>query len=158
MAEENIDFRVGDLVRVTYDGDGSGSGEGYFFRVGDVGRLLRIDTDGTLLVNFAVPENPGNVRDDGRWFADRSAMELGRHAPYTVLLLRPDYMADSFGSDTFMTHVVAEGAVEALRLAREEVIKCDHEDVAEFHEYHDPTDYVCLLLIAGHHNDINPEA
>jgi len=76
---------------------------------------------------------------------------------YTVLLLRPDYMADSYGSDTFMTSVEAKDPVEALHLAREEVIECDHEDVDEFHEHHEPEDYLCLLLIEGQHEDINPE-
>ena len=44
---------------------------------------------------------------------------------YTVLLLRPDYIADEFGKDTYLAHVVANGAAEAQKLAQAEAWDSD---------------------------------
>lgn len=154
----NHDFKVGDLVKVVPSTQPDGSDKGHYFRVGDIGKVHSIHSG--LQINFDIPQNPGVVTRDGDgeavWWVEPEALRKVSNS-YTVLLLRPDYMADSFGQDTFMTSVEAKGPVEALELARAEVIDCDHEDVDEFHKYHDPADYLCLLLIEGQHNDINPE-
>lgn len=65
--------------------------------------------------------------------------------PFTVLLLRPDYEADEFGQDTYLTYVFADGAQEAVTKAREEVRAQDQ----------DPFDYHCLFCTTGHHLNLD---
>jgi len=65
---------------------------------------------------------------------------------YTVLLQRPDWT----DCETYMTCVPAANPVEALAAARAE---CSNADGGCY----DPTEYLCLVLIAGEHNDLNPE-
>jgi hypothetical protein len=76
--------------------------------------------------------------------------------PYTVLLLRPDYIADEFGKDTYMARVGAESVEQAQRAAqleakREDDRYCTPEEVELGG---DPDDYAVLMVIEGHHNDI----
>jgi hypothetical protein len=66
---------------------------------------------------------------------------------YTVLLLRPDYMADEFGKDTYMAYVSAKSVAEAQEAAQHEAYKAD--DCCGGWE-----DYAVLLVIAGNHRDI----
>jgi hypothetical protein len=73
---------------------------------------------------------------------------------YTVLLLRPDHIADEFGKDTYLTQVDADTPTEALTLARREVAQIDGVD---FERESDLNDYACLLIVAGTHDDLNPE-
>lgn len=63
---------------------------------------------------------------------------------WTVLLLRPDYLAEIFGHDTFRAFVEAETPAEALAAARNEVIVADQNPGWA-------ADYYCLLCIRGHH-------
>ena len=72
---------------------------------------------------------------------------------YTVLLLRPDYMADEFGKDTYLAHVSANGAQEAQCKAQAEVISVDYE--GEPDDGVDPTDYHVLFVASGHHEDLS---
>lgn len=71
-------------------------------------------------------------------------------AAYSVLLARPDYLANDT-TDTYFTTVwgaTVEAAVEAARLeaaTADELEECDLDD------------YAVLLVIAGAHQDINPE-
>lgn len=71
-------------------------------------------------------------------------------AAYSVLLARPDYLANDT-TDTYFTTVwgaTVEAAVEAARLeaaTADELEECDL------------TDYAVLLVIKGDHQDINPE-
>jgi hypothetical protein len=65
---------------------------------------------------------------------------------YTVLLQRPDWT----DCETYMTCVPAANPVEALASARAEVC-------SSYGTEYNPLDYLCLLLIAGEHNDLNPE-
>ena len=62
--------------------------------------------------------------------------------PYTVLLLRPDYVANTFGHDTFCVHTVAASTVAALTAARAAACETDEQDV--------PEDYYCLFCTDGH--------
>ena len=66
---------------------------------------------------------------------------------YTVLLLRPDYVSD----ETLLSHVTALTPRLAIEVARARACIADnvHPD--------DGNDYACLLVIAGIHDDINPE-
>jgi hypothetical protein len=67
---------------------------------------------------------------------------------YTVLLLRPDYVADTFGQDTFCAHVEGDTAEAALAAARAEACEADGQD--------DPEDYYCLFCTDGHVADHTP--
>ena len=71
--------------------------------------------------------------------------------PYTVLLLRPDYIAKPYGQDTYMAHVEAENPANAIETAQIEVWKEDHGDDAG----ESWTDYNVLLIIEGHHQDVS---
>ena len=71
---------------------------------------------------------------------------------YTVLLLRPDYVADGFGEDTYLAHVRAETPEEAITLAQQEVAKLDDIDDGE------AADYYPLITTQGWHGDLTPEA
>jgi hypothetical protein len=70
---------------------------------------------------------------------------------FTVLLLRPDYIADQYGEDSLLCWVSADSPADALQKARAEAIKIDEAPDA------DPDDYACLLIVAGTHEDLNPE-
>ena len=80
--------------------------------------------------------------------------------PYTVLLLRPDYIADNYGEDTYMDHVNAESVEQAQKLAQERAWAFDFPPAAdmgdEFEGIGDVSfeDYAVLMVIEGHHNDI----
>lgn len=69
--------------------------------------------------------------------------------PYTVLLLRPDHMSDSFGQDTFCAHVEGGGPGEALEAAREAACGVDGAET--------PEDYHCLFCAEGFLMDLSPE-
>ena len=73
---------------------------------------------------------------------------MNKKRDYTVLLLRPDWLADGFGQDTYLDWVKAESAEEAIRMAREDVVKCDAIDDAQ------AADYYVLLTIQGRHSDL----
>lgn len=71
---------------------------------------------------------------------------------YTVLLLRPDHVADGFGQDTYLAHVRATTPRAAIEAAQQEVKALDeHDDVQA-------TDYYPLITTRGWLADITPEA
>jgi len=73
---------------------------------------------------------------------------------YTVLLLRPDYIADTFGQDTYMDHVEATTPAGAVDETRTRAIALDYgEDKDEAI----PEAYFVLAVFAGHHDDVAPE-
>lgn len=76
---------------------------------------------------------------------------------YTVLLLRPDYIASEFGKDTYLAHVVANGVEAAQRVAQDEVILSDNEGCS-FEEIEEagglPEDYHVLFVAMGHLQDL----
>jgi len=98
--------------------------------------------------------HPGRVREWSEPIDVRDSMvvlkstleELPNDDDWTVLLLRPDYDADTYGQDTFMTHVQADSAEEAIREAQGQAVgqECT------------PEDYVCLACIRGKHVDRRP--
>ena len=69
---------------------------------------------------------------------------------YTVLLLRPDYVADDFGTDTYLAQVEADSAGAAVLAAQAEVAKFDDLDLKA-------TDYHPLITLERWHDDITPE-
>ena len=58
--------------------------------------------------------------------------------PYTVLLLRPDYIASEFGHDIYLAHVHARTPREAKRVAQDEVRLVDGDAVDDSEDYHPP--------------------
>lgn len=70
---------------------------------------------------------------------------------YTVLLLRPDYIADVFGHDTYLAHVVANGVELAMAAGQEEAAFADVEEGCEV----TPDDYHVLFTTIGHHEDLS---
>jgi len=80
--------------------------------------------------------------------AERVLTKLGRRQPqpYTVLVLRPDYMATNYGQDTFLAHVEAAGPAQAQRMARQQAADADHSEGAS-------EDYYVLLVLEGHQYD-----
>lgn len=68
---------------------------------------------------------------------------------YTVLLLRPDYMAATFGQDTFLAHVVANGPADAVHIAQFRAVVADGSGT-------DPIDYVPLFVCLGHQRNLAP--
>ena len=63
---------------------------------------------------------------------------------YTVLLLRPDYIAEDYGLDTYTAHVTADNVASAVVQAQNEVFVLDHR------EANNPQDYACIGLFDGH--------
>lgn len=61
---------------------------------------------------------------------------------YTVLLLRPDYVADVYGQDTYMAWCKGDSVEEAIRRAQWEVAAIDEVD--------DLDDYFVLAVFEGH--------
>ncbi len=75
---------------------------------------------------------------------------LSGYQPYSVLLLRPEYIGEGPES-TYYTFVKALSPKGAVRRAREEACLCD--DVHGRAE-----DYTPLLVLPGHVQGLDPEA
>lgn len=101
--------------------------------------VFRLGGHGALCVQLA------SARD-----AVRSVLIDAQTKRFTVLLLRPDYVADNYGEDNFMWQGIAADSTNALALARAAALEADSMTT-------DPADYRCLVLLAGIHDDINPE-
>ena len=76
--------------------------------------------------------------------------------PYTVVLLRPDYLAagekGSFGQDVYVAHVSADGTYDAFDAAKLEAANADCVDASDGPEQApDPEDYALVVLFGGHH-------
>ena len=70
---------------------------------------------------------------------------------YTVLLRRPDHVTTDDDDLYFMAQVEANDPVMAVCHARVEACNADGT------EYPDAKDYAVVLVIAGKHDDLNPE-
>lgn len=71
-------------------------------------------------------------------------------AAYTVLLARPDYIANDI-TDTYFTTVRGATVEAAVATARLEAATADELEECDL------DDYAVLLVIAGDHEDLNPE-
>lgn len=74
---------------------------------------------------------------------------------YTVLLLCPDFLAEDFGTDKYVTAVAARGPTDALRRARKEI--CSAFEAEEGYTVDDPESFGAIAVFAGAHKDLNPE-
>ena len=66
---------------------------------------------------------------------------------YTVLLLRPDYVADVFGQDTYLADVEATVSGDAIIRAQ---IEANEQD-----DGNDSLAYYPLAVFAGHLDDLS---
>ena len=66
---------------------------------------------------------------------------------YSVLLLTPGYLASNYGADTVFCHVFGADTAAAIAAARAEAI--------DIYKYGSADDFFVLLIIAGHHADLN---
>lgn len=74
---------------------------------------------------------------------------------YTVLLLRPDYIADEFGKDTYLAWVAANGVHDAIRTAQVEAVEADLDESTPPEDVN-PGDYHVLFVCLGHQVDLKP--
>jgi hypothetical protein len=76
---------------------------------------------------------------------------------YTVLLLRPDYIASQYGEDTYLAHVVAASAGLAGEKAQMEAWVTDNggPDECDDDASGDPDDYNVLFTALGHLDDLS---
>jgi hypothetical protein len=82
----------------------------------------------------------------------KALLESGTPTTYTVVLLTPDYLADNFGQDTYMAHVVATSPAEAIAKARTDVCTArKHEDEE------DGNNYFVIAVFVGELEDLNHE-
>lgn len=75
---------------------------------------------------------------------------------FTVLLLKPDTIADNFGQDTVQLHVTASDVALAQVRAREAASDLDQEP-GETREDVPPEDYHVLAVFEGHLEDIKTD-
>lgn len=72
-------------------------------------------------------------------------------SPYTVLLLRPDHVADNYGQDTYQAWVGALNPRQAVRFAQDEACHADFGD----DPCGNPDDYHVLACYAGKLTDLS---
>uniref|UniRef100_A0A6M3XLK9 Uncharacterized protein n=1 Tax=viral metagenome TaxID=1070528 RepID=A0A6M3XLK9_9ZZZZ len=123
---------------------------------------VTIDDDGSINSEESGKEYVGETE----WHGDAECVSCGyrfdrntgrplspdeRLLPYTVLLLYPDYIADEFGKETYLAHVMAQSAREAVTQAQENAL-VDNGRTNE-----DPEDFHVLLTICGYWNDLTPD-
>lgn len=83
------------------------------------------------------------------------------HARFSVLLLRPDYVAEQYGTDTYLAHVTAQSVDDAIEAARREVVEVDSPTEAGQAAWPytvSPNDYHVLLVAKGFINDLSTGA
>jgi len=73
-----------------------------------------------------------------------------RPVKYSVLLLRPDYVADDYGQDTYMAHVWGTSVDQAIERAQKEAAEADKDEDDCW------VDYYPLLVTRGHIDDLAP--
>ena len=74
---------------------------------------------------------------------------------YTVLVLRPDYIASEYGKDTYLAHVEAASVGAAQAQAQVEARDSDQEPDDD--DWNDPTDYHVQCVFEGHLDDLTVE-
>ncbi len=72
---------------------------------------------------------------------------------FTILVLKPDYIADAFGQDTFLAYVEAHSVDMAESMAQLQASNADCSSDAE-REDANPEDYHILAVFEGHLPDL----
>uniref|UniRef100_A0A6M3Y4D3 Uncharacterized protein n=1 Tax=viral metagenome TaxID=1070528 RepID=A0A6M3Y4D3_9ZZZZ len=103
------------------------------------------------------------------WHADIKCYKCGAHynreslkellcegalLPFTVLLLYPDYIAENYGTETYLDQVYARTAVGAIDQAQNHAMEAN--DIWDDESGADPCDFCPLLTLRGHWNDLTP--
>jgi hypothetical protein len=70
---------------------------------------------------------------------------------YTVILMRPDYVADNFGQDSYVAWVTAMNPDAAIRAAQQEAYTIDMGSDPDSPGY--PADYFVVTIFDGHLSD-----
>ena len=68
--------------------------------------------------------------------------------PFTVVLMRPDYVASTFGQDVYTAHVEAAHGKHAVIVAQNEALAADIRD--NWNIFGEPEDYYPVFVHAGH--------
>lgn len=68
-------------------------------------------------------------------------------ASWTVMVLRPDYIADEFGKDTFLYNPRCECPKRAIRLTQLAAARADGAERSDASNYH------CVICVQGVHMD-----
>ena len=74
--------------------------------------------------------------------------------PFTVLLLYPDYIASTFGQETYCDQVYARTPAEAIDQAQKHALTANY--IWDDGSGADPSDYYPLFTVRGHWNDLTP--
>lgn len=72
---------------------------------------------------------------------------------FTIILNRPDYLANDFGTDTYLAHVEAHSTAMAQEMAQLQASNADCKSDAE-REDANPEDYAVLAVFEGHLEDL----
>lgn len=71
---------------------------------------------------------------------------------YTVLMIVPDYIANNYGEETYMTYVQAESVEEAQKEAQ---IQAQIVMVEDIDDSDDPKDFLVCFVCEGFVKDIH---
>lgn len=77
--------------------------------------------------------------------------------PFTVMLLKPDYVADNFGQDIALVHVTAPDVESAEMCAQEQYRDAYCQNSDEDVEDNPAEDYHVLAAFAGHLKNIQTQ-
>ena len=76
---------------------------------------------------------------------------------YTVLL-RPDWIADPYGQDTYLAHVEARDVQEAQETAQREAYQTNNSPSDDSYDLDEAADYFVLAVFEGHLNDLKEDS
>ena len=71
--------------------------------------------------------------------------------PFTVLLLYPDYIAETFGHETYLAFVEATDVVHAIEAAQRRATRVNLDEISP----ENFADFYPVYVAAGHHYDLN---
>ena len=117
--------------------------------------------DSLFAIGFADAQDTVDEDPDNALAAAASELELTCpdlvEGAYTVILLRPDDVADDYGPDRILLQVDGcASPTEAIKAAQRRAIEIDddEEDADAIEERLD--DYFVIACFAGKHDDLNP--
>jgi len=89
----------------------------------------------------------------GNWIKPLSSAQAVSKKPYTVLLLYPDYMSDSFGQETYLAHVEARDPESAVMEAQQRAVEANTDEEDDW-IVEDAEDFYPLFVCEGHLGDL----
>ena len=103
-----------------------------------------LDSEGPCNVREKQPDGSWLILPPFEWEAGSPPSDPAKK-PHSVLLHYPDYLDDT-GYETYYAFVEAQDAIEAVAVAQRQAVAAQCVDID------DPTDFVPLLVIEGHHS------